>query len=107
MKNFGISKKERIKSRKEFQQVFFCGNKIFSKNHKLKAIYLINENISKDEIKVAFTAHKKAGKAVWRNRIKRLLRESYRLNKHLLKSNLPTIGGLLWPPFLPYVATVL
>lgn len=83
MKNFGLSKHERIKSKKEFDLVYSKGKIIFSKNRKLKAAYIFVEGSG---FKVAFTTHKKSGKAFWRNRARRLMRESFRQNKHLLLS---------------------
>ncbi len=77
----GLSKQERIKRRKEFQLVYSSGKTIFSPLNKFKATICFIENESHPFVKVAFAVHKKAGNAVWRNRVKRLLRESYRLNK--------------------------
>lgn len=86
MKKFGLSKKERIKSKKEFELVYSYGSTVFSRNRYLKAKFYTKLNPEVSGVKSAFTVSKKAGFAVWRNRIKRLLRESYRLNK------IPLIG---------------
>lgn len=84
MEQFGLSKKERIKSKKEFGLVYSKGKTIYSVNGELKATYFIENNTEIQGVKCAFAVHKKSGKAVWRNRVKRLLRESYRLNKHTI-----------------------
>lgn len=81
LKRFGLSKKERIKNKKEFDLVYTAGEYFISPSQKLKALYFIDRNSERVGIKTAYAVSKKAGNAVWRNRVKRLLRESYRLNK--------------------------
>lgn len=85
MKQFGLSSKERIKSKKEFDQVYSKGEVLFSASGKLKAVFLIDRNSGTIGVKTAYAISKKSGGAVWRNRFKRLLREAYRLNNVLMK----------------------
>lgn len=87
MKQFGLSSKERIKSKKEFELVFSRGETLFSSSNRLKATFFIERNSDIIGIKVAFAVSRKSGNAVWRNRVKRLFRESYRLNKSKIKSD--------------------
>ena len=84
MKTQGLSKSERIKKKNDFEKVYSFGTTIHSSDRKLKATYFFDKTNERGLIKAAFAVHKRAGKAVWRNRVKRLLRESYRLNKQKL-----------------------
>jgi len=86
LKQFGLSSSERIKSKKEFELVFTKGEVFFSSSNRLKAAFYLVKNPGSNGIKAAFTVSKKSGNAVWRNRVKRLLRELYRLNKSQIKS---------------------
>jgi ribonuclease P protein component len=86
LKKFVLSHQERIKSKKQFDQLYSTGTKIISKNKKLKAIYKIEDSSEQCVVKIAVAIHKKSGSAVWRNRFKRLIKESYRLNKQLIIS---------------------
>ena len=81
MKTFGLSKNERIKLKKDFQKIYLKGQSLYSSNNKLKARYYIESSVNDFTIKAAFVVSKKAGNAVWRNRVKRILRAAYRLNK--------------------------
>ncbi len=81
MKQFGLSSKERIKSKKEFDLVYSEGEVVFSSSLRLKAAFYIDRNSDTAGIKTAYAVSRKSGNAVWRNRFKRLLRESFRLNK--------------------------
>ncbi len=85
MKLFGLSSKERIKKKKQFELLYTKGEVVYSSNFNLKAIFYVDNNTDFKGVKVAFAVSRKGGKAVWRNRLKRLLRESYRLNKQILK----------------------
>jgi len=86
LKQFGLSSKERIKSKNEFDLVYSAGEILFSSSQKFKAVFFIQKESETSGIKTAFAVSRKSGIAVWRNRIKRLLRESYRLNKKAIYS---------------------
>ena len=84
MKQFGLSAKERIKSKNEFDLVYSKGETLFSSSNKLKAVFFIEREIEEAVVKTAFAVSSKSGNAVWRNRVKRILRNSLRLNKQIL-----------------------
>jgi len=79
--DFKFTKQERIKKKKEFEKVFQEGKVI--KNGKV-VLYVMPNGL--DVSRLGLVVSKKVGNAVRRNRVKRLLREVYRLNKHLLKT---------------------
>jgi ribonuclease P protein component len=82
--NFRFPKTEKLKSKKTIGQLFSEGDSFIK--FPLKLLYLSVGN--KEITKAGFSVPKKNfKKAVDRNRIKRQMREAYRINKHLLKSN--------------------
>ncbi|NCQ18750.1 MAG: ribonuclease P protein component [Ignavibacteria bacterium CG_4_8_14_3_um_filter_37_9] len=81
MKRFSFGKNERIKEKKLFEELYTSGKVSISNNKKIKAVHFLIESADVVFPKVAVAVSKKAGNAFWRNRIKRLLREAYRLNK--------------------------
>lgn len=84
MKKFSLSRTERIKRKKDFERIYNSPKIVFSKDFLLKSYFFILERTEKPGVKFAAAVSKNAGKAVWRNRVKRLLKESYRLNKQEL-----------------------
>jgi len=79
---FTLGASEKLKSRKQITQLFEEGLSL--KEYPIRLRFLkVDEADS--QFKVAFSVPKRNVKlAVGRNRIKRMLREVYRLNKHIL-----------------------
>ena len=90
--NNTLGKKERLKSRKLIGRLFEEGTSI--KNFPFRLVYLSTEITSVFSVKASFSVPKRNfKKAVDRNRIKRLIREAYRLEKKKVfeNSNLPYV----------------
>jgi ribonuclease P protein component len=100
----GLSQAERLKSRKQTEALFAGGRSFFV--HPIKVVYAIapptgghlptGANAAVPAIQVGVSASKRLFKrAVDRNRIKRLLREAYRQQKHGLQQQCQQQGCTL------------
>ena len=95
-KEFTLGKAERLKSRKQTEQLFSEGNKITIAPFRIHYSFTIAEKTSLHPIVLRYrrikfgvgVGKRNFKKAVDRNRIKRLIREAYRLQKKLLKEKL-------------------
>lgn len=83
MARFTLSKDERLRGKTTFEKIFKEGKTLFSQDRVLKAYYISGEAGEGEQVRIAAAVSKKSGNAVWRNRVKRLIREAYRLNKHI------------------------
>ncbi|HEV7332578.1 MAG TPA: ribonuclease P protein component [Flavisolibacter sp.] len=84
VKRFGLSKTERLKSRKQIDSLF-AGGKGFSV-FPIRVTYLFAKE-AESGVKMGVTVSKRNfKKATDRNRVKRLLREAYRLQKEELQT---------------------
>jgi ribonuclease P protein component len=84
LKLFSLSRNERVKKKNDFKKVYSATKILFSSDLLIKSLYTVDLDKQFVGVKIAVAVSSKAGKAVWRNRIKRLIKESYRLNKHAL-----------------------
>lgn len=82
-----FTKSERIHSKSEIDSLFLTGESLFV--YPFKIIIKTSDTVSLPRVKILISVPKKKySKAVDRNRIKRLIRESYRLNKNVLLNHL-------------------
>ncbi len=94
--NFRFPKSEKLKSRKTIEFLFEEGKSVTK--FPIKIFFLPIEN--SENTQAGFAVPKRNFKsAVDRNRIKRQLREAYRLQKHLLKNE----SGLKFAIFFLYI----
>lgn len=85
--NFTYPKNEKLKSKKLIDLLFSEGKSV--SKYPLRLVYVPFELENNEKLKFGVSVSKKHfKKAVDRNYYKRLLRECYRLNKHLLLENL-------------------
>ncbi len=85
---FTYPKNEKLKSKKVIDSLFSKGQSV--SKFPLRLVFVETTNVEKNEprIKIGVSVSKKNfKKAVDRNYFKRLLRECYRLNKHILTQN--------------------
>jgi len=102
--DFSFTKAERLCSRKAIEQLFSDGRS-FAK-YPLRLVWLPTEvdPTAKFPVQVAMSVPKKKfKKAVSRNRIRRLMREAYRVNKHRLYRELQ-VGEEQYAIMLIYTA---
>lgn len=78
-----LQKEHRLTDKRDFQRVFHHGQSFA--NRYLVIYYLKNRN--SDTFRVGFSVSKKVGKAVTRNRVKRLLREAFRQSREQIKDS--------------------
>ncbi len=89
MPRFTFKKEEKLKSKRLIDALFSEGNSIT--RFPLKLIYLPAKLPEDTLIQAGVSVPKRRFKlAVKRNRIKRLMREAYRLNKHLVFNKMQT-----------------
>ncbi len=77
---FTLKKQEIIRERTDYLKAFFKGGKIVD-----DSLVLFIVPTGRKWTRLGVSINKKVGRSVQRNRIKRTLREIFRLNKHKLK----------------------
>ncbi|NLP42131.1 MAG: ribonuclease P protein component [Veillonellaceae bacterium] len=83
---YKLSKAHILKKNSNFQTVYRVGK---SYSNRMMVVYVLPQKVS--ERRIGFAAGKKLGNAVVRNRVKRVLREVYRLNQHKLIKNVDLV----------------
>jgi ribonuclease P protein component len=83
---YRLKKEERIGDPQDFKNVMRFGKKLPSKN-----FILFTKRNEKQHHRLGIVISKEVGKATYRNRVKRLLREFFRLNKHRIDGALDVV----------------
>lgn len=85
-KVFRFKQEEKIRDPQDFKKVMRFGKKLPSKN-----FILFTKRNDKQVQRLGIVISKEVGKATYRNRVKRLVREFFRLNKHRMGGALDVV----------------
>jgi ribonuclease P protein component len=91
-----------LKNDKDFELVYKKGRTIISEDKKLKAKYLYTDRIENIKVKAGLSVISKKGNSVWRNRVRRILRESLRKEVEKLLAIAKQKNSELLIVFSPY-----
>ncbi len=97
MENQSFGKAEHIRSKKDYVRIYKRGNRGYSEHF----TWIIDRSPAGIR-RLGITAGKKVGKAVRRNRIKRVLREIFRLNKSRLPEGQDIV--IMVRPRMPFMS---
>ncbi len=93
---------DRLINDRDFELVYKTGHVVISEDKKIKAKYLFKSNDINNTVKIGLSVVSKKGNSVWRNRIKRILRESVRIDREILRSIIEIKNEGLLIIFSPY-----
>lgn len=93
---------DRLINDSDFELVYKMGRVVISEDKKIKAKYLFKSKERNNTAKIGLSVVSKKGNAVWRNRIKRILRESLRTERETLRNIIEQINTDLLIVFSPY-----
>lgn len=82
--NFRFTKEERLSSKKKIEELFAKGSSIYL--YPFRLVYVSHTEPAPHQLLIS-VSKRNFKKAVTRNRIKRLIRETYRTNKQLLATS--------------------
>jgi len=88
-----FKKEERLKNKKDFNNIFKYGKCI---KYKFYSCYYI-KNIENDRSRIGIVVKKKIGNSVKRNYEKRVIKNIYRQNKNILNQNFDIVFILKYP----------
>jgi len=93
---------DRLINDRDFELVYKTGRVVISEDKKIKAKYLFENKDIINTVKIGLSVISKKGNSVWRNRIKRILRESVRINREHLRNIIELKNADLLIIFSPY-----
>lgn len=92
----------RLRNNDDFELIYKRGNQIISTDKKLKVKYLIDSESEEPTIKIGLSVSSRKGNSVWRNRVKRIIKETLRSYEDILEETLNQINSRLSIIFSPH-----